>query len=186
MRNSTRPPMPCFAAVLPRPVLLPLLLALSALLPMMGARGADVVHYPLLDSKFPIARAVEVPAGTALVFHSGTTPSPRDPKAAPGTPEYWGDTRTQALSTFANIKQSLDDLGLGFGDVVKMTVFLVADPAAKDGRMDFKGFMEAYSQYFGTAGQPKLPARSTVQVSGLAVPGMLVEIEVVLARPPKN
>jgi enamine deaminase RidA (YjgF/YER057c/UK114 family) len=49
--------------------------------------------------------------------------------------------------------------------------------------MDFGGFMEAYTQYFGTEEQPNLPARSAVQVAGLARPGMLVEIEVILARP---
>jgi enamine deaminase RidA (YjgF/YER057c/UK114 family) len=67
-----------------------------------------------------------------------------------------------------------------------MTVFLVADPAAADGRMDFKGFMEAYTQFFGTAEQPNLPARSAVQVAALAAPGMLVEIEVILAKPAKK
>jgi enamine deaminase RidA (YjgF/YER057c/UK114 family) len=158
----------------------------SLLLAAMAANAEDVVRYPLPNgNKFPIARAVEVPAGTTLIFHSGMTPSPLDPKAAPGTAAYWGDTKTQALSAFGNIKQSLDSMGLGFGDVVKMLVFLVADPAATDSRMDFKGFMEAYTQYFGTPEQPNLPARSAVQVAGLASPGMLVEIEVILARPAK-
>jgi enamine deaminase RidA (YjgF/YER057c/UK114 family) len=145
---------------------------------------ADVVRYPLLNgNKFPIARAVEVSAGSTLVFHSGTTPTPKDANAPAGSPAYWGDTKTQALSAFANLKESLAAMGLGFGDVVKMTVFLVAEPSASEARMDFKGFMEAYSQYFGTAEQPNLPARSTVQVAGLAAAGMLVEIEVVLAKP---
>ncbi len=144
----------------------------------------EVVHYPLMGgSKFPIARAVEVPAGTTLVFHSGTVPSPKDPTAPAGSAAYWGDTRTQTLSVLTNLKKSLDELGLTMGDVVKMTVFLVADPASKDARMDFAGFMEAYTQFFGTAQQPVLPARSAVQVAALAAPGMLVEIEVILARP---
>jgi enamine deaminase RidA (YjgF/YER057c/UK114 family) len=150
-----------------------------------AASAQEVVHHPLLGgSKFPIARAVEVPAGTTLVFHSGTVPSPKDPSAPAGSAAYWGDTRTQTLSVLANLKKSLDELGLTMGDVVKMTVFLVADPASKDGRMDFAGFMEAYTQYFGTPQQPVLPARSAVQVAALAAPGMLVEIEVILARPP--
>jgi enamine deaminase RidA (YjgF/YER057c/UK114 family) len=158
---------------------------LLAALPLSSVHAADVVRYPLLGgSKFPIARAVEVPAGITLVFHSGMTPSPKDPKAAQGSPAYWGDTTTQSLSAFANLKASLDDLGLNFGDVVKMLVFLVADPAAKDGHMDFQGFMKAYTQYFGTPEQPNLPARSAVQVAGLAAPGMLVEIEVILAKKP--
>jgi enamine deaminase RidA (YjgF/YER057c/UK114 family) len=48
--------------------------------------------------------------------------------------------------------------------------------------MDFEGMMAAYSQFFGTKEQPNLPARSTVQVAGLVAPGMLVEIEVQLAK----
>ena len=166
----------------------PRLVACAALwFAFTSAHAADVVRYPLMhDNKFPIARAVEVPAGTPLVFHSGVTPSAKDPSAAAGTPAYWGDTKTQALSVFANMKESLDSLGLGFGDIIKMTVFLVADPAAANQRMDFNGFMEAYTQFFGTPEQPNLPARSAVQVAGLAAPGMLVEIEVILAKPAKS
>ena len=157
---------------------------LACLLATPAANAAEVVRHPLMNGNtFPIARAVEVPAGTTLVFHSGMTPAPKDASAPAGTPAYWGDTKTQALSAFARTKESLDELGLGFADVVKMTVFLVADPASADGRMDFKGFMEAYTQYFGTPAQPNLPARSAVQVAGLAAPGMLVEVELVLARP---
>lgn len=146
------------------------------------AHAADVVRHPLAGgSTFPIARAVEVPAGKTIIFHSGMTPAPLDPKATPGTPEYWGDTKAQTLSVFARIKESLDQLGLGFKDVVAMTVYLGGDPA-KGGRMDFEGMMAAYSQFFGTKEQPNLPARSTVQVAGLVAPGMLVEIEVQLAK----
>ncbi len=153
----------------------------AALLACAGlAQAAEVVRHSN-GTDFPIARAVEVPAGKTIYFHSGMTPAPLDPKAAPGTPEYWGDTKTQTLSVFGRIKDSLDKLGLGFGDVVAMTVYLVGDPA-KGGKMDFDGMMAAYTQFFGTKEQPNLPARSTVQVAGLVAPGMLVEIEVQLAR----
>ncbi len=149
---------------------------------MSSASAAEPIRHALTGgSKFPIARAVEVPAGTTIIFHSGITPAPRDSKAVEGSPEYWGDTQAQALSAFGRIKESLDALGLGFKDVIAMTVYLVGDPA-KGGRMDFAGFMSAYSQFFGTKEQPNLPARSTVQVAGLVAPGMLVEIEVQLAR----
>ena len=80
------------------------------------------------------------------------------------------------------MESSFESLGVSFRDVIKMTVFLVGDPTL-GGRMDFGGFMDAYTQYFGTEEQPNLPARSAVQVAGLARPGMLVEIEVILARP---
>ena len=147
-----------------------------------SAGAADVIRHPLPGGNtFPIARAVEVPAGKTIIFHSGTTPAPLDPKAEAGSAAYWGDTKTQSLSAFSRIKESLDALKLNFGNVVAMTVYLVGDPA-KGGRMDFEGFMAAYTQYFGTKEQPNLPARSTVQVAGLVAPGMLVEIEVQLVK----
>ena len=71
--------------------------------------------------------------------------------------------------------------GLTFADVVKMNVFLVGDPG-KGGTMDFAGLMAAYTRFIGAASQGKLPARTTVQVAGLPIPGALVEIEVIAAR----
>jgi enamine deaminase RidA (YjgF/YER057c/UK114 family) len=50
--------------------------------------------------------------------------------------------------------------------------------------MDFEGLMKAYNRYFGAASGGKLPARTTVQVAALPIPGALVEIEVVAARAP--
>lgn len=161
------------------------IVALASLLWGATALAADLVRHPLGGgSTFPIARAVEVPASYSLIFHSGITPNPANDTAEKYSPAYWGDTKTQALSVFAKMKESLDALGLGFGDVVAMTAYLVGD-STQSGRMDFAGFMAAYSQYFGTKEQPNLPARSTVQVAGLAAPGMQIEIEVLLARPPK-
>ncbi|MDB5967642.1 MAG: hypothetical protein JWQ90_92 [Hydrocarboniphaga sp.] len=142
---------------------------------------AEVHRYALINSTFPISRAVEVPGGKTLLFHSGMTPDPAKPDAEKGSAEYWGDTKTQALSVLTKTKASVESMGLTMGDAVKMTVFLVGPtPGAA---MDFAGMMEAYTQFFGTADQPNLPARSAVQVAGLAAPGMLVEIEIVFARP---
>ncbi|MDA0680282.1 MAG: RidA family protein [Proteobacteria bacterium] len=145
--------------------------------------NADVTRHPLPNnSPFPIAQAVEVSAGTTLVYHSGTLPGPANPNADPSSREYFGDTETQANSVFEIMEASLKNLGLSFGDVVKMTVFLVGDPDM-GGRMDFGGFMKAYTKHFGTDAQPNKPARSAIQIAGLARPGVFIEIEVVLARP---
>ena len=145
---------------------------------------AEVTRHPLPNnSTFPIARAVEVTADTTLIYHSGTVPGAANPDAERGSREFYGDTETQALSVFSRMESSFNDLGVGWGDVIKMTVFLVGDPAM-DGKMDFSGFMRAYTKFFGTDEQPNLPARSAIQIAGLAGgPGMLVEVEVVLARP---
>jgi enamine deaminase RidA (YjgF/YER057c/UK114 family) len=68
------------------------------------------------------------------------------------------------------------------GDIVKMTVFMVADPA-NDNKLNFSGLMAGYSQFFGTKDQPNKPARSAVQVAALVAPGALLEIEVIAAKP---
>lgn len=162
------------------------LVCLVSLMPAAHAQttapaSPDVIRHRPAGSTFPIASAVEVPAGRTLVFVSGAVPAVADPKAERGTLAAYGDTRTQTLSVLANIERQLKGLGLGMGSVVKMQVFLVGDPA-KGGRMDFDGFMSAYTEHFGTAAQPNLPARSVMQVAGLVVPGWLVEIEVTAVR----
>ena len=145
---------------------------------------ADVTRHPLPNnSTFPISRAVEVTADTTLIYHSGTIPGAANPDAERGSREYFGDTEAQALSVFGRMEDSFKELGVDFGDIIKMTVFLVGDPE-NEGRMDFGGFMKAYTKYFGTEEQPNKPARSAVQIAGLAGgPNMLIEIEVVIARP---
>lgn len=145
------------------------------------AAQADVTRHPLPGSDFPISQAVEVTADTGIVYHSGMVPGPANPEAERYSAEFWGDTEAQTLSVFGRLEESLKAKGLGFGDVIKMQIFLVAPEGEK--MMDFQGMMRAYRKYFGTEEQPNLPARSAFQIAGLAAPGMLVEIEVVLARP---
>ena len=147
---------------------------------MSSAAVADVKRYPLPGSDFPIAQAVEVTPDTTIVYHSGMTPRPANPDAERYSAEFWGDTEAQTLSVFARLEESLKAKGLDFSNVIKMQVYLVAPEPG--GAMDFDGMMRAYRKYFGTEAQPNLPARSAFQVAGLAAPGMLVEIEVVLAR----
>jgi enamine deaminase RidA (YjgF/YER057c/UK114 family) len=49
-------------------------------------------------------------------------------------------------------------------------------------KMDFAAFMSQYRQFFGTKEQPHKPARSAMQVAAFALPGALVEIEVIAVR----
>lgn len=157
-------------------------LALAALLgvaALHSVRAEDIERRALPD--FPIASSVKVPGGRTLVFLSGTLADVADPAAAPDTVERFGDTATQATSVLGKLERELVAHGMGMADVVKMNVFLVGDPR-KGGVMDFEGLMTAYTRHFGTAAQKNLPARTTVQVTGLPLPGALVEIEVVAAR----
>jgi len=158
------------------------LLCIVALIMAGSANAEEVKRYPLPGgSTFPIASAVEVPAGSTI-YESGKIPAPKDKTAEPDSLAYWGNTEEQTDSVLARIESSLKGKGLDMGNVVKMTVFLVGDPAL-EGRMDFSGFMKSYVKYFGTKEQPNLPARSAVQVAGLVAKGMMVEIEVIAVRP---
>jgi len=81
-----------------------------------------------------------------------------------------GGVVAETAQILENLSLVLGDLGLGFDDVVKTTIFL-ADMA------DFAAVNAVYRGYFSEAA----PARSTVQVGALPG-GYLVEIDAVAAR----
>jgi enamine deaminase RidA (YjgF/YER057c/UK114 family) len=157
------------------------MLTLATLLASTLATRADVVRTPIPNSTFPIALAVQVPPTATTWYVSGQVPPVVSKDADPASPQAYGDVRTQTVGVLNRIKGILEGLGLGMGDVVKMQVFLVHDARAP---MDFKGFMEGYTQFFGGS-QPNLPTRTTVGVASLANPGFLVEIEVTAVKDAK-
>src|SRR6266481_4168867 len=165
----------------PRTILTPGALFASVLIASVSAAHADVVRYPMPNSTFPISQAVQVPGNATTYYISGQVPPVLSKEADPSSPQAFGDTKTQTVGVLNKIKAILEGLGLGMADVVKMQVFLVHDARAP---MDFKAFMEGYTQFFGGS-QPNLPARSVVGVASLANPGFLVEIEVVAAKDSK-
>ena len=81
-----------------------------------------------------------------------------------------GGVREQAVRVMENLGLVLGDLGLGYDDIVKTTIFL-ADMG------DFPVVNEVYGRHFGAAP----PARSTIQAGALPG-GFLVEVEAIVAR----
>ena len=128
-----------------------------------------------------IASAVTVPAGYTTYYISGIPGGPKDPSAPEGSPARWGDTAQQTDDVLTKLEGVLTKLGLNFGDVVKATVFLVADPS-KDNKMDFAGLNSEWAKRFGTTDQPNRPSRSALQVTELPLAGALVEIELIAAK----
>jgi 2-iminobutanoate/2-iminopropanoate deaminase len=100
-----------------------------------------------------------------LVFFSGQVAL--HPETGERAPD---DVVAQAERVMANIGAILGDVGLGYADVVKTTIFL-ADIG------DYAAVNEVYASHFDS--EP--PARSAVQAGALPG-GFLVEIEVVAAR----
>jgi enamine deaminase RidA (YjgF/YER057c/UK114 family) len=155
------------------------LAVLLCLLPAL-AGAQNIVRHKIPGSDFPIAQAVSIPPGATIHFISGQVPPLLDKAADPNSLAAFGDTKAQTVGVLKKIRDVLQGMGMGMGDVVKMQVFLVGDPA-KGNRGDVAGFMEGYTLFFGGA-QPNLPARAVFQVAGLSNPGWLIEIEVVAAK----
>ena len=88
----------------------------------------------------------------------------------PATGELVAGVEAQAERALKNLAAVLDAAGLGFGDVVKTTIFL-ADMG------DFAAVNEVYARFM----PDPPPARSTVQVAALPKGG-LVEIEAIAFR----
>jgi 2-iminobutanoate/2-iminopropanoate deaminase len=150
--------------------------------PALGARPAPGKPQVERTKNTPaaiISSSATVPPGSKLIFISGTTPSPIDP----AKPEELGDTRAQTLSVLTKIKTQLESMGLGMGDVVKMTVFLVGVPE-REGKMDSPAMNDVFKTFFNTPEQPNAPTRSTIQVAALGRPTMYVEIEAIAAKAP--
>ena len=158
-----------------------MMLSLAVLCASLPAAQADVVRHPIPNSTFPIAQSVQVTGNVTTYYVSGQVPPVVNKDADPSSQQAYGDIKTQTVGVLDRITGILDGLGLGMGDVVKMQVFLVHNAAAP---MDFKAFMEGYTQFFGGS-QPNLPARSVVGIAALANPGFLVEIEVVAVKDAK-
>lgn len=132
-----------------------------------------------------ILEGAKVSAGTDLYFVSGQLPSPVDP-AKPMSEvkslEDLGDTKTQTISVLNKIKDVLAVQGYTMADLVKLTLFVAADP--RTGKMDFAGVNEGFKMFFKTPENPNTVARSTFQVAGLVGPYFLIEIEAIAAKKP--
>jgi 2-iminobutanoate/2-iminopropanoate deaminase len=100
-----------------------------------------------------------------LVFVSGQIPL----DAATGK-LVDGDISAQARQSLENLKIILEAAGLGFGHVVKTTIFLT-------NMGDFAAVNEVYKAYVG---EP-YPARSTIAVAALPMAAK-VEIEMIASR----
>ncbi|RIJ14460.1 hypothetical protein D1227_15015 [Henriciella mobilis] len=134
-------------------------------------------------SDFPISMAVQISSDAEILYVSGIVPQVVDTEADPNSREAYGDTKRQTETVLQAMKERMEAAGWSLGDVVMMRVYLVGDEAT-GGRLDFAGFMEGYSQFFGTPEQPNKPARAVVEVAGLIRPGWRVEIEAQAARIP--
>ena len=87
-----------------------------------------------------------------------------------------GDFQAQAMQAFENLKAALAAVGGGMGHLVKITNYLVDVPR------HFPIFRQVRDRYVS---RDNPPASTLVQVSRLALDGLLFEIEAIAVLPPK-
>jgi enamine deaminase RidA (YjgF/YER057c/UK114 family) len=107
---------------------------------------------------------VSLPATGRLVWTSGQVPIATD-----GTVAAAGDWEAQARLAFQNVGHALGAGGATWSDVVKLTIFVV----------DIAGLptIRAVRDEFVDVERP--PTSSLVQVAGLVLPDVLIEVEAV-------
>ena len=110
------------------------------------------------------AQVVEIsrPSGGTSIHVAGTFPADVDMVLVGA-----GDMAVQVAAALENIRRSLEAVGAGIDDIVRIKLY-TTDLAwfGRDGRAEFRKF-------FGDSAA----ASTAVQVSALAMPGALVEFE---------
>jgi len=116
----------------------------------------------------PISHYTDAVEHGDLLFISGLAPLDEKGKLVGGA-----DAAAQTRQIFVNMAKILEAAGAGFGDVLRVTVYLtdVADRAKIN---------PVRQEFFGAT----RPASTLIGVSELVVPGMKVEIEAIAGLKP--
>jgi len=127
------------------------------------------IHHLIASGPRPVAPFSHAVEADGWVFVTGQMPTdPNAPDAA--LPE---GIAAQTQRVIDNLKIVLGGVGLGLEHITMARIYLT------EFQRDYAGLNEVWVQNFETG---KLPARTTVGVTGLAV-GALVEIDLIARRP---
>jgi enamine deaminase RidA (YjgF/YER057c/UK114 family) len=145
------------------------------LIAAMPSLERQVISVP--DIPQPLAHYVPAVRAGDFVFAAGQIASdyrtgvPPEARADPAFPYYSSEIQRQARYILENLRKTFRAAGTDFEHVVKSQVFLTDLD-------DFFAFDQVWREFF-----PSPPPRTTVQVSGLLVPGCRVEIDLTAVVP---
>lgn len=131
----------------------------------------DLIHHMIASGPRPVAPFSHAVEAGGFVFITGQMPT--DP-AAPDAPLPEG-VEAQTRRVVGNLKVVLEGVGLTLADVTMARIYLTQF------ERDYAALNAIWPSFFEAG---KLPARTTVGVTGLAV-GALVEIDLVARRMPQ-
>jgi reactive intermediate/imine deaminase len=128
----------------------------------MRPKGREEFKLPGLNE--PISHYTDAVRFDNVLYISGLAPVDKDMNLIGGD-----DAAAQTRQIFENMKSILDAAGAGFGDVLRVTVYLtdISDRTIIN---------PVRQEYFGDA----RPASTLIGINELAVPGMKVEIEAIV------
>jgi len=129
----------------------------------IGEHAAPGIHVSMVDGKARYTQVVTVSGTGKMIFVAGQLA--RD---ANGVCVSKGDMRAQIQQVGENIKTCLEAVGATLADIVKTNTY-VTDYA------EFAKHPDMRMRYFG----PATPTSTTVQISRLADPDAMVEIEAI-------
>ena len=115
------------------------------------------------QDNFGFSQAWKVDEAKSVIFVSGQASI-----SAEGAVMHEGDFQAQVRLTFENIRTVLEQSGASLDDVVKLGVYMV-----DIGKLPEYGAVQA--EFF----KGKMPGQTAVEVSSLALPGMMIEVEAI-------
>jgi enamine deaminase RidA (YjgF/YER057c/UK114 family) len=128
----------------------------------------EIVNPWTWQEQFGFVQANAVTGAERTVYCAGVASVDAD-----GNPVHEGDMAAQVGQSLDNLETVLRESGCGLSDVVRLNYYTTDVDA-------FFGAMEALSSRLGEAGCR--PASTLVQVSRLALPPLVVEIEATAVR----
>ena len=123
------------------------------------------INPPTLSTPTGYSHVVEVSGPAKTIYVAGQVAFDSGGKVVGA-----GDMKAQTEQVFKNLEAALKAAGATFGDVVKMNTY-VTDMS------QLAVIRDVRSRYFGAT----TPASTLIQVSGLARPELMIEIEVIAA-----
>jgi len=129
---------------------------------------SDILHHMIQGGPTPVAPFSHATEANGFVFLTGQMPTDPLDDTAPLPVGIEAQTRR----VMDNLVLILSGLGLTLGDVVQCRIYLTRFD------QDYAAMNQTYQAYFEPG---RLPARTTIGVTGLAV-GALVEIDMVARR----
>ena len=139
-----------------------------------SAQSLEIKHFNYSDwTKGRFSEAVTVTGPGKMIFLAGV--GAEDENGKGGDILHKGDFMAQCKYAYDKIKRLLEKQGATMGDIVKMTTYLTDMRNQADyGKCRVEAF-----------GDSSLPAHTLVNISQLAWPGMMVEIDATAVVPLK-